>query len=65
MFLPLQLHFLKLVRFQMGAFSGRLMGASPERPGHDEGRLDALLGETGGDAANRLDRPMDAGRRWL
>ncbi len=59
--LALQLRF----PFQVGAFSGRLMGASPERPCHDEGRLDALLGQTRGDAANLLDRPMDEGRDWL
>ena len=36
-----------------------LVGPSPERPGDDVGRLDALLGETDGDATEFLDRPAD------
>jgi hypothetical protein len=59
--LALQLRFL----FQMGAFSGGLVGASPERPSDDKGRLDALLREARGNAANLLDRPMDEGWDWL
>src|SRR3954453_17248694 len=35
------------------------MGASPERPGDDAGGPDAPLHETGGDAAELLDRPAD------
>ena len=38
---------------------GRLVGASPETPGDDVGRLDASLGEPDGEVAEFLDRPAD------
>jgi hypothetical protein len=56
--LALQLHIL----FPMNSLHGGLMGASPERPGDDLGRLDAALRQAHGYAADFLDRPADEGR---
>ena len=53
--LALQLHF----RFDMRLPRNGLMGASPERPCDHPCWVDALLGETGGDAPDFLDRPTD------
>lgn len=38
------------------------MRSSPERPCDDAGRLNAALGQAGGDAAKFLDGPAD--ERW-
>ena len=44
---------------QMCTSCSGLVGASPERPSDDVGRLDASLREADGNAAEFLDRPAD------
>ena len=56
--LALQLRFL----FEMSAACFGLMGAAPERPCDDVGRLDPPLCELHGDATDFLDRPADEER---
>src|SRR5947209_7179737 len=53
--LALQLHSV----FQVRALCSGLMGAPPERPSNDMGRLDAPLRKPCGDAADFLRRPTD------
>ena len=47
--------------FQVRALCGGLMGAPPERPSNDMGRLDAPLRKPCDDAADFLRRPVDEG----